>query len=333
MKRNEIKIMGIVNLTDNSYYAASRCLAHAAADVSDNATKKTGDDTELETMTAKALERIGKILDEGADIIDIGACSTRPGSEPVGEEEEWRRLEPVLKAVRERFPETVVSVDTYWASMVEKTAALFGVTAREKFIVNDISAGEDDPDMLPTVGRLGLRYIAMHKRGTPKTMQNLCQYDDVVGEVVRYFHEFAAKADRYGIKDWILDPGFGFAKTIEQNYQLLAGLSRFSKENFAVQHAAAEVSGESWRNDGDGYAGCAEFHPEILVGVSRKSMIYKLFDITPEDSLPATQVLHYAALQNGATILRVHDVAEAVRTKELFTVIAREDAGRMEKYV
>lgn len=279
---HSVKIMGIVNLTDNSYYAASRCL-----------------DENSDVMTDKALERIGKMLDEGADIIDIGACSTRPGSEAVGEAEEWRRLEPVLRSVREKFPECMVSVDTYWASVVAKTAELFGNDAVKYFIVNDISAGEDDPEMLPLVGHLGLRYIAMHKRGNPKTMQSLCDYDDVTAEVIRYFHEFADRANSYGIKDWILDPGFGFAKTVDQNYRLLAELYRFVEENF---------SGTS---------------PEILVGVSRKSMIYRLFDITPEEALPATQVLHFKALQSGASILRVHDVAEAVRTRTLYSKIER----------
>lgn len=262
-KERKIEIMGIVNITDNSYFASSRCLGRdGSADME------------------KVLGRVSRMLEEGADIIDIGACSTRSGSDPVGEQEEWRRLEPVLRAVRETFPSVPVSIDTYWASVVEKAADLIG-----PFIVNDISAGEDDPKMLPTVGRLGLRYIAMHKRGTPKTMQSLCEYGNVTKDVLQYFREFGKVAAQAGIEDWILDPGFGFAKTVEQNWQMLRELDRF----LTLGH-------------------------EILVGVSRKSMIYRLFDITPEESLPQTQVLHLAALQKGASILRVHDVAEARHT-------------------
>ena len=266
-RNRKIDIMGIVNITDNSYFAESRSL---------------GEDGNADI--GKVVEKVGRMISEGASIIDIGACSTRPGSEPVGEEEEWRRLKPVLEAVRAAFPGITVSIDTYWASVVKKSWTLIG-----DFIVNDISAGEDDPEMLGTVGRLGLRYIAMHKRGTPATMQSLCEYGDVTEDVVEYFRDFARKASDAGIKDWILDPGFGFAKTIDQNYQLLRELDRFS------------VYGR-----------------RILVGMSRKSMIYRLFGITPEESLPATQVLHMKALQFGADILRVHDVAEAARTMELY---------------
>ena len=255
--------MGIVNLTDNSYFAESRCLG-------------TGGNPNIDKIT----ERIGRMIAEGATIIDIGACSTRPGSEPVGEAEEWRRISAVLPHIRKAFPDVTVSIDTYWSSVVRKAFDLIG-----NFIVNDISAGEDDPEMLGTAGSLGLTYIAMHKRGTPKTMQSLCSYKDVAGEVLEYFREFGKKAEKAGIKDWILDPGFGFAKTVEQNYRLLSELERFS---------------------------C--LGRRILVGVSRKSMIYKLFGITPEESLPQTQVLHLAALERGADILRVHDVAEAART-------------------
>ena len=269
-KNRTIKVMGIVNLTDDSYFSDSRC-----ADVK------------------AALERIEAMLEEGADIIDIGACSTRPGSLPVGADEEWRRLEPVLGAVKERFPEIVVSIDTYWASVVEKAYALMG-----DFIVNDISAGEDDPQMLPTVGRLGLQYIAMHKRGTPEHMQNNTDYDNLLEEILEYFKIFGKKAEKHGICNWILDPGFGFSKTIEQNYNLLKSLADFRQVLLP---------------DGNTVP--------VLVGVSRKSMIYKRFGITPEESLPATQVLHFHALQNGADILRVHDVAEAKRTIELYQML------------
>ena len=160
----QIELMGIVNLTDDSYFVKSRC---ADADA--------------------ALRRVGKMVEDGADIIDIGACSTRPGSLPVGADEEWLRLEPALAAISRTFPDLRISVDTYWSSVVEKVHGLIG-----DFIVNDISAGEDDPQMLATVGRLGLEYIAMHKRGTSMTMQSLTDYDEVVSEVVRFFKDFCA---------------------------------------------------------------------------------------------------------------------------------------------
>lgn len=268
MDRNrKISIMGIVNLTDDSYFADSRC-----------------------TDVQAAMDRIAALVDEGADIIDIGACSTRPGSLPVGAEEEWRRLEPVLKVFRENFQNVTLSIDTYWASVVEKAFALVGT-----FIVNDISAGEADPGMLPTVGRLGLKYVAMHMRGMPENMQSLTDYNDVVEDVLEYFRNFSEKAEIHGINDWIIDPGFGFSKTLEQNYTLLNGLEKIK-------------------------AGMCP--RKVLVGVSRKSMIYRLLGTTPEESLPATQALHMAALERGADILRVHDVAEAVHTVVLFKMLS-----------
>ncbi len=269
-KNRNIQVMGIVNLTDDSYYSGSRCSdVHAA------------------------IERIEALVSEGADIIDIGACSTRPGSIPVGADEEWNRLEPVLKAVKERFPDISISIDTYWASVVEKAYELIG-----PFIVNDISAGEDDPQMLPAVGRLGLQYIAMHKRGTPDIMQEYTLYNNLLEDILEYFKIFSKKAETFGIYNWILDPGFGFSKTIMQNYNLLKEISCF-KQISTPDHMPVR----------------------ILIGVSRKSMIYKHFEISPEVSLPATQVLHFYALQNGADILRVHDVAEAKRTIDLYRML------------
>ena len=266
-----ISVMGIVNLTDNSYFASSRCMTQNG-----------------EVDMHMALDRTARMLEEGADIIDIGACSTRPGSQPVGAEEEWRRLGPFLKQVRRTFGDGIrISVDTYWASVVQRCFDTIG-----DFIINDISAGEDDPDMLPTAGRLGLEYVAMHKRGTPATMQTLCQYGDVTQDVLDYFTEFGKRAASHGITRWILDPGFGFAKTVEQNYELLSRLDRFLQAG-----------------------------RPILVGISRKSMIYRLLDITPEEALPQTQVLHLAALERGASVLRVHDVAEAVRTVRIWRML------------
>ncbi len=305
-----VLLMGIVNLTEDSFYAPSRCLgADGSPDVDG------------------ILSRVEGMLADGADIIDLGACSTRPGSAPVGAEEEWRRLAPVLTVLWTRHPDLVISIDTYWALVVSRAHSLalsiFSVPGtgdhageervRRQMIINDISAGEDDPEMLPLVGRLGLRYIAMHKRGTPETMRGLCDYGgDVTGAVLDYFEAFALRAARAGIRDWILDPGFGFAKTLEQNYELLRDLGRF-----------------------------AGFGRPVLVGVSRKSMVHALHGITPAESLPQTQVLHFAALSaisspaptpaagagdnagEGAVplILRVHDVAEAARTVRTFRQI------------
>lgn len=264
MKR-KIQILGIVNLTVDSYYAPSRAATCDAF-----------------------LDRVRQMAAEGADIIDIGACSTRPGSHPVGAEEEWRRLEPVLTALRGEFPDLRVSIDTYWASVVERVYDCVG-----PFVVNDISAGAYDAAMLPMVGRLGLPYIAMHLRGTPETMQSMTDYPKgVTAEVIRYFKAFAKKAAKAGIQEWILDPGFGFAKTVEQNWTLLEELDKLQV-----------------------------LQMPILVGVSRKSMIYKRFGITPEEALPATQVAHLLALQRGATYLRVHDVAEARRTIEIYSMM------------
>lgn len=272
-RTRKIEVMGIVNITDDSYFAESRCLDGQSVD--------------------KAVERTGRLLEEGADIIDIGACSTRPGALQIGPDEEWRRLEPVLRALSGEFPSARISIDTYWSSVVERAYGLIG-----SFTVNDISAGEDDPKMLPLVGKLGLPYIAMHKKGTPGTMQSLCSYppshreglSDVSCGVSDYFDAFALRAKEYGITDWVMDPGFGFAKDLEQNWTLMREMDKILKPGH-----------------------------KTLVGVSRKSMIYRMFGITPEESLPATQALHMAALDKGADILRVHDVAEAVRTVRIWS--------------
>lgn len=245
--------MGILNLNGDSFYAPSRYNF--------------------------------PVLDEGPDILDIGAVSTRPGAADVSAAEEWARLKPVLRTLDGGVP---VSLDTTRAEIVERACDLLG----RPVIVNDISAGEDDPAMLPAVGRLGLEYVAMHKRGTPATMQSLCDYDDVVADVVDYFRAFALKAGENGVSDWIADPGFGFAKTAEQNYRLLLSL-----EEFAV------------------------LGRPVLVGISRKSFIYRPLGKGPEDVLTATQALHMAALERGADILRVHDVAAARETLSLYRML------------
>lgn len=237
-----VKIMGIINLTPDSFWKESRCRPENISDA------------------------IKKILDEGADIIDIGAVSTRPGAEYVSEEEEWNRLKPALEALRgQNF-----SIDTVRSTIVKKVYEETGT-----FMVNDISAGEDDPQMLSTVAELGLSYVAMHKRGTPLSMDSKCEYPlGVVEELLQYFKDFSLKAKSLGVENWILDPGFGFAKTKEQNIELLERLQEF-----------------------------AVFEKPILVGIADKRF-------TEGD----TEKYHRLALQNGASILRVHDVSAAVRT-------------------
>ena len=272
---DNIHIMGIVNLNGDSFYAASR---PAGAD---------------------AAARVRQMWAEGADVVDLGACSTRPGSTQPSLEEEWSRLEPALTTLSYTKPapsvyEPWISIDTFRAEIVRRAYEVIG-----PFIVNDISAGEMDPEMLSTVGRLGLPYVAMHMRGTPENMQSLTDYDDVVAEVIRYFKDFSIKAADAGIREWILDPGFGFAKTIGQNHELLRRLRE-------VKDA---------------------FPQEMLVGLSRKSMIYKVLGITPEEAMPSTQVLNLAALERGATWLRVHDVVPAVHTAKLYSTMYTSSPG------
>ncbi len=260
-----IQVMGIVNLTDDSFFAGSRNLRP--------------DGTFDEELFRS---RIMNMLASGADILDLGACSTRPGSDSISGEEEWRRLEPALNILASEHPGVRISIDTFRPEIASRAFDIIG-----PFIVNDVSGGCEQ--MWSLLGRLRLPYIAMHTRGTPKNMQSLTDYDDVTEAVREFFVGIAAEADRYGVKDWILDPGFGFAKTVEQNWQLLRGMSVFE-----------------------------EFGKEILVGLSRKSFLFRPLGITPAEALPATQVADFIALQNGADILRVHDVAEAVRTVKLY---------------
>ena len=263
----EISVMGILNLTDDSFYAGSRCLGADGG-------------IDLEQVIGK----IRQMFADGAGIVDIGACSSRPGAVLPDSAEEWRRLRPLIAVLRDEFPDGLFSIDTFRADIVSKCHDALG-----HFIDNDISTGEDDPQMLETVGSLGLGYIAMHKRGRPADMQERCSYRDVAGEVLEYFEDFGVRAGKAGIREWILDPGFGFAKTLDQNYALLRDLDRLT--------AAGR---------------------KILIGISRKSMIYRLINASPEDSMTQTQVLHMAALERGADILRVHDVAETVRTVMLY---------------
>lgn len=265
---SNIQVMGIVNLTDDSFFAGSRNLRV--------------DGTFDEELFRG---RIVTMLESGAGILDLGACSTRPGSDSISEEEEWRRLEPALNILASEHSGVRISIDTFRPDVVSRAFDIIG-----PFIVNDVSGGCEE--MWSLLGRLQLPYIAMHTRGTPKNMQSLTDYDNVTEAVREFFVGIAAEADRHGVMDWILDPGFGFAKTMEQNWQLLREMS--------VLH---------------------EFGKEILVGLSRKSFLFRPLDITPAEALPATQVADFIALQNGANILRVHDVAEAVRTVKLYRLL------------
>ncbi len=272
------QVMGILNINNESFFKGSR---HAAIE--------------------DAAATFGKMMAQGAGIIDIGACSTRPGSTPVTMEQEWNYLHEPLKFIVEKYGQDLsgrkirISLDTFRSEIVRRAYDILG-----DFIVNDISAGEDDPQMLATVGDLGLPYIAMHKKGTPENMQQLCHYPSgVVNEVSDYFKTFEEKAARHGIKEYIMDPGFGFAKNLEQNYQLLKGLPQILEEI-------------------EEYAGIKR---KILVGVSRKGMIYKPLGITPQEALCGTAAVNLQALLLGADILRVHDVAEGVQCIKLHQLL------------
>ncbi|MDR2359467.1 MAG: dihydropteroate synthase [Prevotellaceae bacterium] len=247
-------VMGIVNVTPDSFYAQSRCMAEGAI-----------------------IERVRQLVDDGADCIDVGGCSTRPGFPVAAEAEEYQRLAHALKIIRAHFPNLPLSVDTFRAGVVQRLYEQYGA-----FIVNDISAGEEDAAMTATVARLQLPYIAMHKRGNPQTMQCLTDYTDVVTEVKTYLQQKLAELHAQGIAQVIIDPGFGFAKTVEQNYALLRNLREFT------------ASGAP-----------------LLTGLSRKSLLWKPLGSTPEDMLCATSAVHLYALLQGANILRVHDVKEA----------------------
>lgn len=260
----EPQVMAILNVTPDSFYAGSRT--------------PDGD---------AVARRVREALDEGASIIDVGGYSSRPGADEVSPDEEWRRVRLGLAAVRQADPDVAVSVDTFRSGVVRRAVAEFGPV-----IVNDISAGELDPDMLRTVAELDLPYIAMHMKGDPKTMQSLTDYRrDIVTEVVGYFRSRFCDMERAGIRRGriILDPGFGFAKTAAQNFELLAGLHRLCS------------------------LGCP-----VLAGLSRKSMIYRTLGCTPAESLAGTVALGWECLRQGAAILRVHDVREAADSVRLF---------------
>jgi dihydropteroate synthase len=248
-------VMGIVNINDDSFYAGSRC------------------NTEDVIMARVQLQ-----LHEGASIIDIGAYSTRPGCADVPPDVEMERIALAMKVINGNFPEAIVSVDTFRADVARFAVEECGVS-----IVNDISGGTLDDRMFATVADLHVPYIMMHIKGTPQTMQQYCHYDNMMDEIIKFFAERVERLKLLGVNDVIIDPGFGFAKDLEQNYELMQRLDEFKV-----------------------------FGLPILVGISRKSMIYKLLGNTPNDALNGTTVLNTIALTKGANILRVHDVQPAM---------------------
>ncbi len=255
------RVMSIVNVTPDSFYDGSR------------------------TFTEEEIERrVAQAIAEGADMFDVGGYSSRPNADDVSVEEECARVCRAMKVIRRVCPDMAVSIDTFRAEVVRCVVAAWG-----DCIVNDIAAGEADSEMIPTVARLGLPYIAMHMRGTPATMQSLTDYFDVVEEVRSYFVRKLEELHAAGITDVMIDAGFGFAKTLEQNYALMDGLHRLS-----------------------------DLGAPMLVGISRKSMIYKLLDCTPAEALNGTTALHLEALHQGAKILRVHDTREAVEVIKIY---------------
>jgi dihydropteroate synthase len=263
MDLSEPQVMGILNVTPDSFYAGSRM------------------ETEKDIIN-----RLHQITSEGASILDIGAYSSRPDAEHISTEEEMNRLRTGLDLVRKHQPEAVVSVDTFRADVAKMCVEEYGVA-----IINDISAGHMDPAMFETIAKLSVPYIMMHMQGTPQDMQMNPHYDNLLKEVFLYFAERVQKLRDLGVKDIIIDPGFGFGKTLEHNYELMNHLDEFRL-----------------------------FELPLLVGISRKSMIYKLLGTTPEEALNGTTVLNTLALMKGANILRVHDVKAA---REAVTLVEK----------
>jgi dihydropteroate synthase len=254
-------VMSIINVTQDSFYSLSRFFAEK-----------------------EILNQVEKSLEEGASIIDVGAYSTRPSAKFVSEQEEMERISEPLIAIRKHFPEVILSVDTFRSSI-----ARWAVEECNVQIINDISGGSLDANMFETVADIHAAYILMHMRGNPQTMQQLTDYDNLMADLLGYFSGKINQLVHLGVKDIIVDPGFGFAKTLDQNYEVLAKL------NYLRQLE----------------------HP-ILCGISRKSMIYNLLNITPEESLNGTTALNMLCLLNGANILRVHDVKAAVEAIKIF---------------
>ncbi|MDA3883074.1 MAG: dihydropteroate synthase [Bacteroidales bacterium] len=247
-------IMGIVNITPDSFYDGGK-----------------------HTCEKELLQHVEKMLREGADIIDIGAYSSRPGADSIDENEECERLKKNCIAIRKNYPHIPISIDSFRSSVIKKIYEAIG-----PIIVNDISGGNFDSEMIKTCGKLQLPYICMHMRGTPQTMQNHTEYSNILAEIKDFFQEKIKQAQAYSVPHIILDPGLGFSKTLEQNYFVLRNIDYFKS-----------------------------LQKPILIGVSRKSMIYKKLNCTPHEALNGTSVLHTISVLNGASILRVHDVKEA----------------------
>ncbi len=253
-------IMGILNITPDSFYPGSRT-------------------TEEEQIA----ERLRKMMNEGADIIDIGAYSSRPNADDISPDEEMKRLSKGLDIIRKLYPDARVSVDTFRADIAARCVREYGVQ-----MINDISGGELDSQMFETIAELKVAYILMHMKGTPQTMMQQIRYKHIIPEMLYYFSARIARLESLGINDIIIDPGFGFSKSVDDNYLLMNRLDEFTRIGYP-----------------------------LLVGISRKSMIYKYFGYTPEESLNGTTILNTLALLGGADILRVHDVKEAVEAVKI----------------
>ncbi len=258
---SEPQVMAIINITPDSFYARSR------------------------TFTSEEIEaRVAQVVSEGATIIDIGGYSSRPSADDISVEQEWRRVERGIAAVRKVAPKVAISIDTFRSEVARRSLERFGA-----LIINDISSGGIDSELIAVAAKYNAPYIAMHMRGTPQTMQLQTEYDDVVEDVTHYFVDKIEQLKAAGIEKIIIDPGFGFAKTVEQNYELLSSLSRLTALGYPV-----------------------------LAGLSRKSMIYKPLGVGADEALTGTIALNWEALRQGATILRVHDVQQAHETIKLY---------------
>ncbi|MDX9848636.1 MAG: dihydropteroate synthase [Tenuifilaceae bacterium] len=262
-------VMGIINITNDSFYSGSQFM-----------------------MSHRIYRRAKQIIQQGGAIIDIGACSTRPGAKLTSEADEIRRLSKAASVIRKRFPNVIISIDTFRASVAKAMVRDFSAN-----MINDISAGDMDKKMFEIVAELGVPYIAMHMQGTPETMQINPHYDNVIKHLFQFFAKKTEQLTRLGVKDILIDPGFGFGKTMEHNYTLLNNL-----ESFRI------------------------FNLPIIVGLSRKSMIYKPLGIKPGTALNGTSVLNTIALQKGAKLLRVHDVAEAMEAIKLTQLCTNQPA-------
>lgn len=254
------KVMGIINITPDSFYEGSR-------------------HREMNAI----LKQVDKMMDEGADLIDIGGYSSRPGADDIPLQEELDRVIPVIRNVADKFPRVRISVDTFRSEVAEKALD------KGAAMINDISAGLLDDNMMNVVSKYQVPYVMMHMKGTPQTMKSLNQYEDLITEIIYYFSERVQRAHQLGINDLIIDPGFGFAKNIDQNFELMKRLSHFE-----------------------------HLELPLLIGISRKSMVHKTLGVPPEKALNGTTALNMLALDRGASILRVHDVKEAVECCKLF---------------